>query len=46
MIKVKKLKKKFGDIEVLKDINIQINEKEVVVVIGPLVLGSQLSYAV
>lgn len=35
MINVKNLKKKFGDNEVLKDINIQINEKEVVVVIGP-----------
>ncbi|GHH99407.1 amino acid ABC transporter ATP-binding protein [Neobacillus kokaensis] len=35
MIKVNNLKKKFGDLEVLKDINIQINEKEVVVVIGP-----------
>ncbi|WNS76610.1 amino acid ABC transporter ATP-binding protein [Bacillus sp. DTU_2020_1000418_1_SI_GHA_SEK_038] len=35
MIKVKNLKKKFGDIEVLRDINIQIKEKEVVVVIGP-----------
>lgn len=35
MIKVKNLKKKFGNLEVLKEINIQINEKEVVVVIGP-----------
>lgn len=35
MIKVKNLKKNFGENEVLKDINIQINEREVVVVIGP-----------
>ncbi|MEH7523735.1 amino acid ABC transporter ATP-binding protein [Bacillus sp. JJ1503] len=35
MIKVKNLKKTFGENEVLKDINIQINEREVVVVIGP-----------
>ncbi|GGI12553.1 amino acid ABC transporter ATP-binding protein [Gottfriedia solisilvae] len=35
MIKVEKLKKSFGALEVLKDINITINHKEVVVVIGP-----------
>jgi glutamine transport system ATP-binding protein len=35
MIKVKKLRKSFGDNEVLKDINADIKEKEVVVVIGP-----------
>ena len=35
MIKVKNLKKSFGQVEVLKDISIQIQEKEVVVVIGP-----------
>lgn len=35
MIKVKKLRKSFGDNEVLKDINAHIKEKEVVVVIGP-----------
>lgn len=35
MITVKGLKKSFGDIEVLKDISIEIKPKEVVVVIGP-----------
>ncbi|MFJ5768782.1 amino acid ABC transporter ATP-binding protein [Psychrobacillus sp. NPDC093180] len=35
MIKVSNLKKSFGDLEVLKDINVEINQKEVVVVIGP-----------
>lgn len=34
-IHVENLKKAFGQIEVLKDINIDINEGEVVVVIGP-----------
>ncbi|MBE1553008.1 amino acid ABC transporter ATP-binding protein [Sporosarcina limicola] len=35
MIRVKNLKKSFGDVEVLKDINVQIKTKEVMVVIGP-----------
>ncbi|SDO02064.1 amino acid ABC transporter ATP-binding protein, PAAT family [Psychrobacillus sp. OK028] len=35
MIKVENLKKSFGDLEVLKDINVEINQQEVVVVIGP-----------
>ncbi|WP_075980052.1 amino acid ABC transporter ATP-binding protein [Bacillus massilinigeriensis] len=35
MIKVERLKKSFGKHEVLKDINVQINPQEVVVVIGP-----------
>ncbi|MFC4322096.1 amino acid ABC transporter ATP-binding protein [Litchfieldia salsa] len=35
MIKVEKLKKSFGDNEVLKDINVSIKPQEVVVVIGP-----------
>jgi len=35
MIKVKRLKKNFGQNEVLKDINIEIKPQEVVVVIGP-----------
>jgi len=35
MIKVTNLKKSFGDLEVLKDINAEIKEQEVVVVIGP-----------
>lgn len=35
MIKVKNLKKSFGEVAVLKDINMEINKKEVVVVIGP-----------
>lgn len=35
MIKVEKLKKSFGNNEVLKDINVTIQPQEVVVVIGP-----------
>ncbi|MFC4402662.1 amino acid ABC transporter ATP-binding protein [Gracilibacillus xinjiangensis] len=35
MITVKHLKKTFGELEVLKDINVEIKQKEVVVVIGP-----------
>ncbi len=35
MISVKHLKKVFGSVEVLKDINLEIEEKEVVVIIGP-----------
>ncbi|MFC3886334.1 amino acid ABC transporter ATP-binding protein [Bacillus songklensis] len=35
VIQVKNLKKSFGNLEVLKDINAEIKEKEVVCVIGP-----------
>ena len=35
MIKVNHLQKKFGNLEVLKDINLDINEGEVVCIIGP-----------
>ncbi|MCQ6281294.1 amino acid ABC transporter ATP-binding protein [Bacillus sp. EB600] len=35
MISVKKLRKSFGNVEVLKDINAEIQEKEVICVIGP-----------
>ncbi|UOQ50533.1 amino acid ABC transporter ATP-binding protein [Gracilibacillus caseinilyticus] len=35
MIKVENLKKSFGDLEVLKDININVDPQEVVCVIGP-----------
>ncbi len=35
MIKVKHLSKKYGNLEVLKDINLDINEGEVVCIIGP-----------
>ncbi|WKY44275.1 amino acid ABC transporter ATP-binding protein [Eubacteriaceae bacterium ES2] len=34
-VKIKNLKKTFGDLEVLKDINLEIKEKEVVCIIGP-----------
>ena len=34
-ITVKQLKKSFGDLEVLKDISIEIKEGEVVCMIGP-----------
>lgn len=35
MIKIAHLKKSFGDVEVLKDINEEVNKGEVVVIIGP-----------
>lgn len=35
MITITDLKKSFGDLEVLKGVNLTINEKEVVVIIGP-----------
>ena len=35
MIQVENLKKSFGELEVLKDINVEIREREVVCVIGP-----------
>lgn len=35
IIQVKNLKKSFGKLEVLKDINVEIKEKEVVCVVGP-----------
>ena len=35
MITVKGLYKNFGSLEVLKDVNLQVQEKEVVVIIGP-----------
>lgn len=35
MITVKNLRKSFGDLEVLKDINAEVKEKEVICVIGP-----------
>lgn len=35
MIMVKKLSKKFGDLEVLRDINMNVTEGEVVCIIGP-----------
>ncbi|MBR6013939.1 MAG: amino acid ABC transporter ATP-binding protein [Selenomonadaceae bacterium] len=35
MIKIKNLKKNFDDLEVLKGINLDIKEREVVVIIGP-----------
>ena len=35
MIKIKNLKKSFGDLHVLKGIDLEISEREVVVIIGP-----------
>lgn len=35
IITVKNLRKSFGDLEVLKDINVEVQEKEVICVIGP-----------
>ncbi|HDL50794.1 MAG TPA: amino acid ABC transporter ATP-binding protein [Firmicutes bacterium] len=35
LISVKNLYKRFGDLEVLKDINFDLKEKEVLVIVGP-----------
>ncbi|MGL5314853.1 MAG: amino acid ABC transporter ATP-binding protein [Peptostreptococcaceae bacterium] len=35
MIKINKLQKKFGNLEVLKNINININKSEIVTILGP-----------
>ena len=35
MVKVEHLKKNFGDLEVLKDINLTVAEGEKLVIIGP-----------
>jgi len=35
MIKVTSLSKKFGDLEVLKDINFEVSQGEIIVIIGP-----------
>ena len=35
MIKIKNLNKKFGDNEVLKDINLEVHKGEIVAIIGP-----------
>lgn len=35
LLEIKKLSKSFGDLEVLRDVNISVNKGEVVVVIGP-----------
>ena len=35
MIHIEHLSKKFGDLEVLKDINLDVNEGEVVCIIAP-----------
>ena len=39
MIHIEHLSKKFGDLEVLKDINLDVNEGEVVCIIGPSGFG-------
>ena len=43
MIKVKNLKKSYKNLEVLKDVNMEVKQGEVVVIIGPSGSGSQLS---
>ena len=35
MITINKLSKKFGNLEVLKEINLQVNSGEVVAILGP-----------
>lgn len=36
MLSIKQLSKSFGDNEVLKDVNLEVNSGEVVCIIGPL----------
>ena len=35
MLKVKKLEKSYGDLKVLKDINLEVDENDVISIIGP-----------
>ena len=42
-VSVKNLKKNFGSLEVLKDISLDINEGEVICLIGPSGSGNQHS---
>lgn len=44
MIKISHLSKKFGNLEVLKDINLDIEEGEVVCIIGPSGSGKVPSF--
>lgn len=41
MIKVNHLSKKFGNLEVLKDINLEYHEGEVVCIIGTFRIGKE-----
>lgn len=43
MIEVRHLSMKFGDLEVLKDINAEVKKGEVISVIGPSGTGKALS---
>ena len=44
MIDIENLRKSFGDVEVLKGIDLTIKEKEVVVIIGPSGSGKSMNY--
>ena len=46
MIEVEHLSKRFGDLEVLKDVNAQIHKGEVVSIIGPSGTERARSYVV
>lgn len=46
MIEIKNLKKSFGKHEILKGINLTIQDKEVVVIIGPSGSGKARFYGV
>ena len=46
MIEIKNLKKSFGKHEILKGINLTIQDKEVVVIIGPFGIGKKHDFTV
>lgn len=41
MLKLRKIKKSFGNLDVLKSIDLDIDEKEIVVLVGPSGGGKQ-----
>ena len=43
MIRTEHVSKKFGSLEVLKDINLTVENGEVICIIGPLNFGSAMS---